>query len=433
MVGLAVGTTGASAKTTANSSYTFVRPVIKYPVTNFVQYVIGTKGVANNKLSPITIGWINQQGGTADIAPQTTLGAQAAVQFLNKDAGGIDGHPVRLSSCYVPDTVSAASSCGLGFADNRNVDAVAVGQLDVGNQALDSTLSSVKMPVAWLLATGPSQQYVPGFSFNSDVVGEAGYATLAKYALHAKSVSIIYENIPGAAINLGQVQQAMQLDGIQTYVAGFDPSTTDLVPSFLAANAEHTDAIIVPTTSLSVCSDDYLAYKQLNLTTPVMSAVPCNVPAVATGDGGTLPNGWYYAAFSQLYSDPTDPSGPALEKVFSQFGNANGAQDAWQEDSFNEIMTIAQWESEVLHAGAPLTRANVTTVAKQFKGPIVFGAPVMKCGAFPSYPADCGNLMLIEQIFSNGKVVKNIPGLAKYEEDGWVKPPAGFVLQPPSS
>ncbi len=303
-------------------------------MTNFVQYAIGTKGAASHKLSPITIGWINQQGGTADIAPQTTLGAQAAVDFLNKDAGGIDGHPVKLASCYVPDTVSAASTCGLGFADNNKVDAVAVGELNVGNQALDSALSSVKMPVAWLLATGPSQQYKPGYSFNSNVVGEAGYATLAKYALHAKSVSIVYENIPGAAINLQQIQEAMQLDGIQTYVAGFDPSTTDLVPSFLAANANHTDAIIVPTTSLTVCSDDYLAYKQLNLhdSSDVGGSVQCS----GCGDGRR----WDVARRLVLrgvlstFQRPTDPSGPALTKVFAQFVNAAGAQDAWQEGLF---------------------------------------------------------------------------------------------------
>ncbi len=57
----------------------------------------------------------------------------------------------------------------------------------------------------------------------------------------------------------------------------------------------------------------------------------------------------------------------------------------------------------------------------------------MQCGAFKDYPADCGNLMLIERIFANGKVVKNLPGMAKYETEGWVAPPKGFKLQPPTS
>jgi branched-chain amino acid transport system substrate-binding protein len=432
--GLASGATLASANAVHHTSYNFVRPIIKYPADNFVQYVIGTKGRANPKLSTIYIGWINQQNGTNDIAPEATLGAEDAVDYMNADTSGLDGHPVKLLECFVPDTVAAASSCGTGFSDNKKVVAVSVGQLSVGNQALNTALDAAHLPTTFILAAGANQQYKPGFSLNSDIAGEAGQATFAKYYLHATSASLIYDDTPGSQNNVNQITQGFQLEHIPLTVVSFDPSTTDLVPAFIAANAGKTSVLLVSSADDAICSDDYLAYKQLGLSEPVISAVPCNTAPVAQGDGGSLPNGWYYLAFSQIYQDPSDPSGPALAKAMGQFGNAAGAIDAWEEDAFNEVMTEGQWISEVLHAGAPLTIANVTKVAKQFKGPIIFGPPVTECGHFTDYPAICGDLLLIEQIFSSGKVKSSFAGMAKYSlGGGWVLPPKGFVVPPPAT
>jgi branched-chain amino acid transport system substrate-binding protein len=39
---------------------------------------------------------VNQQGGQVDIAPEWTDGTRLAEQFINNEAGGIDGHPVGL-------------------------------------------------------------------------------------------------------------------------------------------------------------------------------------------------------------------------------------------------------------------------------------------------------------------------------------------------
>ena len=50
-VGMAVST-GLSLASTA-----------KGPVTNYLKYVGGKHGKANTKLSPVYIGWVNQQGG----------------------------------------------------------------------------------------------------------------------------------------------------------------------------------------------------------------------------------------------------------------------------------------------------------------------------------------------------------------------------------
>ena len=65
-------------------------------VTNYLSYVDGKAGTANPSLPPVTIGFVNQQGGQQPIGPLATNGAQIAVKYINTELGGIDGHPLIL-------------------------------------------------------------------------------------------------------------------------------------------------------------------------------------------------------------------------------------------------------------------------------------------------------------------------------------------------
>ncbi|MGH8980882.1 MAG: hypothetical protein ACRDWE_07675, partial [Acidimicrobiales bacterium] len=82
---------------------------------SYAKYV-GGHGKADKKLSPITIGVVNQQTGSASPAPEWTIGTQIAEKYLNQHTHGIDGHPVKLVSCKIETTVAAATKCGQEFA-----------------------------------------------------------------------------------------------------------------------------------------------------------------------------------------------------------------------------------------------------------------------------------------------------------------------------
>ena len=99
-----------------------------HPVSDYAAYV-GGSGKADSSKTPIDIGIVNQQGGQADIAPEWTDGTNLAAQFINNQAGGIDGHPVKLVTCTIPDTTSAAQQCGEEFANNSAIQSVAMGAM----------------------------------------------------------------------------------------------------------------------------------------------------------------------------------------------------------------------------------------------------------------------------------------------------------------
>src|SRR5919197_647917 len=71
-------------------------------VTNYLAYVGGKAGKANPKLSPIKIGYVNQEGGAIVIGKTNDNGVQAAVKYINTYAGGIGGHPPPPLTCLPP-------------------------------------------------------------------------------------------------------------------------------------------------------------------------------------------------------------------------------------------------------------------------------------------------------------------------------------------
>src|SRR3954471_12971600 len=103
-------------------------------VTNYLQYVGGKAGKANPKLSPIVIGWINQQGGQFELGPGATTGADVAVRAVNELYGGIKGHRIVLKKCFIKSAEEEGTSCGQQMANDKKVSIIGMGAVAVGNQ-----------------------------------------------------------------------------------------------------------------------------------------------------------------------------------------------------------------------------------------------------------------------------------------------------------
>lgn len=410
----------ASGLTVAASGVTGAVPPSQYkPVYQYAQYV-GGHGKANPKLSPVVIGVVNQQGGTLSVAPEWTLGAQIAAQYINQHAGGVKGHPLRIQTCFIPDTVSSATTCGQQFANTKAITAVSAGAIFIGNQALESAILPTKKPIFFGVALSPvDTTYRYGYILYGDVTHiQAPIATFAVKYLHVKSVSITYPNIPAEVVAANIIQRALKYLGVKTvYSVGFDPSSTDLTTPFAAAHVGSTSLLMAINSGGPACSDTYLTLKQLGIHTKVLANVPCVAPAIAKADGGQLPPGWYYASANPLPGDKSDPSIAAFQKVATEYGQAALGADAWVADSFGQILTIAKLATGILAHHAPLNATTMNLAAKAFKGPVVQGAPNLNCGGFPGAPAVCNDKV---SFFQNTK-----PGVMKpivY----YLGPPAGF-------
>lgn len=389
------------------------------PITNFASYV-GGHGKASGKLSPVTIGVVNSRTATASPVPTWTTGVKVAVSYINSHAGGIDGHPLKAVYCAVPTSVSSAASCGDEFANNAKISAVAGGEIDVGNTALENALASAKKPIFFGIALSSADVKDPdGYVLYGDTTHvEAPMATFAKTFLHVKSVSTTYpENVPSDVAANNTIVAALKYAGITVYTAGFTSTASNLTEPFEAAHVGQTTLVIPGSLPGPGCSDNYLTLKSLGVTEKVLVNVPCDTPTVAKGDGGSLPADWYY-----LTSNPVPGSGtPAItatEKVFGEEGKGPQGLNAFDSDAFGEVLTIAKFDTEILKAHKKITPATVAAKAKAFKGPIAEGAPNLDCGGIAkTAPALCNDHVRIYQ--------NTAPNVMK-DVTTWIGPPKGF-------
>lgn len=425
MVLAACGSSGSPSSSSSNSTGTNTSAPVStggyHPVTNYTAFIGGHSGKADSSKSTIDIGVVNQQGGSSDIAPQWTNGAQIAADYINKDAGGIDGHPVKIVTCFIPDVVANAAQCGQQFANNSSIQAVSVGAVAIGNQAMEQALAPTGKVLVFGVSVSPvDSTYKPGYIlFGDGSHVEAPLATFIKQYLHSKSVAIVYPNLPGSNIVAEITQSALQYEGIPVKVVGFDPTTTNLAGPLIAAGAATAGLVINDSPAPTICSNIYKALKQLNITTPVLANVPCDTTVTAQGDGGQLPVGWYYASANPLPGDSADPSLAAFKTVADQFGQKQWDNDPWTADSFAQLLTIAKFDDEVLTSGKQLTAANINAVAKGFKGPVPQGAPSLVCGSFPQAPGVCNDKV---SFFQN-----TAPGVFKAVAR-WIGPPSGYSI-----
>ena len=99
-------------------------------------------GLLTASKSPITIGWVNQQGGPTDVGPGATKGAELAVKYLNEKLGGIDGHPVKLFKCFTSTSEEQGQTCGQKMVNNKDVKVITMGAVAIGDQSLVATVDA---------------------------------------------------------------------------------------------------------------------------------------------------------------------------------------------------------------------------------------------------------------------------------------------------
>jgi branched-chain amino acid transport system substrate-binding protein len=381
-------------------------------VDDYAEYV-GAKsgGAADPSKSPIIVGWVNQQGGPADLGPNATLGADFAVKYLNEKLGGIDGHPVKLFKCFTSTSEEQGQACGQKMVNNKDVKVIGVGAVGVGDQSLVATVNGQK-PMVYSVAVGPADpKNTNGYALYGDSIRVNGpQATYAKEVLRAKSVAVVHPDIATFNVSGQAVVDAAEKLGLEAKGVAWNPNATDLVGPLTAAGAQTAD-VIQANGDPKGCVNLYKALQSLKIDTPVVSQPLCLNQEVVKALGD-LPQ-WTYGIAATLASDLADPTARAYAKVAKEYGvPAQYSQDVWINVTFHQMLTVFQWMNKV--GADKLSEQTIAEQAKAFKGPLAFGAPTIQCGKYPEAPAICND----QEKFYN------------YEGKGKFTPASGWLQSP---
>jgi branched-chain amino acid transport system substrate-binding protein len=420
--GSSSSTTTSAAATTSSSTAAATTPAAtpgsggagSASVTNYLTYVDGKAGKANPSLPPVTVGWVNQQGGQQVIGALATNGAQLAVKYINDQLGGIDGHPLVLDTCFITSAEEEGTTCGQKFLADKSISVIDVGAVAIGIQSLYSTLGTAKPVITGVSVTPVDSTKANAVILFGDVTHVLGpFGTYASQVLHAKTAALVYPDIAGITDGAAAISASLKAAGVTVKSVAYDPNETDLIGPLTSAGASTAD-LVIPYTEAGGCVDLAKGLKQLGITDAkkILSAPLCLNTQVAQGLGGDFPI-WTYAIASSLYGDPTDPGMPAYMKVTAQYGQQAEAPDPWNIVSFGQMLTTARFLNQLGYSG--ITPSAVLAKAKAFTGPVALGAPSLQCGKYPSAPAVCNDRTQFFLYKGKHVFVKTA---------GWLQPPA---------
>jgi branched-chain amino acid transport system substrate-binding protein len=384
-------------------------------VTNYLTYTGGKSGPASSTLAPVTVGFVNQQGGAEVIGQHATDGTEMAIKYINAQLGGVDGHPIVLDTCFIASAEEEGTGCAQKFLANKNVHVVSMGAVVIGDQSFYATLGGalpVVGGVAPLGIDGAQKNTAVLFGDATSVLGPMG--TYGKDVLHAKTAVILYPDTASATPGALATEAGLKAAGISVKMGPYPPNTTDLTGVLASTGAASAD-MVIPAVAAQDCVNIQKALTQQGITDPkkIVAAPLCLNGQVAAGLGGDFPK-WTYLIASSLFGDTTDPGMIEYMKLAQTYSTPANAPDPWNIVDFGQMMTIDKVLNQVGYAN--LTPAAILSAVKAFKGPQALGAPQLECGYDPSAPGVCNNRSQFFEYAGHNKWIKTA---------GWTQPPAG--------
>jgi branched-chain amino acid transport system substrate-binding protein len=396
-----------------NAAAPAVPPAGAGMITDYLSYVGGEAGAADPTLAPITIGWVNVEGGPTGSTPEATRAAQAAVDYVNEELGGIDGHPLELKVCRIAAAEEEGNRCGDHLLDDPTVHAVAFGNVSLGDTAFNEVMAGRK-PVLAGVAAGPS---MPTAANTYILFGDlthvyAPFGTYARDVLNARTAAVIYTNLPGDEARAAAVRAGLEAAGIQVTAAAFDPLSTDLLDAVTAAGAERAD-VIMPIARGQGCVGIAKALTYIGNTRPVVATPVCLSFDVAQGLGGDLPT-WTYGIAQSLPTDAGAPDARAYLEASARMGLTNlDATKVFAGVAWSEILAYTRIFNAI--GAENVNPMTVTAQLQRFTGPVVMGAPEVRCGQFADAPAVCNSRVKF-YTYQGGGVFEQVAD--------WLEPPA---------
>jgi branched-chain amino acid transport system substrate-binding protein len=378
-------------------------------VTDFKAYVGGKGGTPSG--DPVTIGWINNDGGPGEI-PEATHVAKATVDYINKELGGIDGRPVTLKTCFMATAEEEGQKCGQRFANDSSMKVINGGAVIVGNASYHAQIKGTKVTI-FGVANAPADLTAKNvfalYGATEYVLGPMG--TFARDHLKAKSGAMVFNQQPGTVAIANAAKKGFVDAGIKVKVVGFDPQTTDLVGPITAAGSQTAD-VLLPVTDTPNCINYAKALKSSGLESKTVLSTPlCLAPPVAKALGD-LPQ-WTYVIAQELPNDLSNPTVKAYTDAVTKHGaSAADAGNVFSGLAFADLLATAKIMNQT---GADASVDEIAAAFKGFKGPVIMGPPDIQCGKYPKAPAVCNDQSQFFDYKGKGKFVKVA---------GWTRPPS---------
>jgi branched-chain amino acid transport system substrate-binding protein len=345
---------------------------------------------ASATAKPLSIFFFDEEGASAAASsPESYQAAEAAVDYVNDNLGGVKGRPLKMTHCESLGTPDSAINCA-----NQAVDAkpdVVIKGVDVAGGSAVPIVTGAGLPYVTLNAGSPSEvDHKLAFSLSSGFAAQ--FAPVAAYAKTKgyKSLGVIYTNVQPLSTPLnGPFAQLLAKDGISYVPEPVDITAADVTSEYNALIAKHVGAILIVTT-LAQCTASLQARSSLSDSTPLFMSSSCDVPSALSSVSASTTDGTIFA-----FQDTSAVPGDADTKTYLQAMKTyepSASVGSFAPSAFESIMDFYR---AMLTAKDPSTldAASVATTLEAAKNTPLFmgGGETFSCGQsfFAGEPSVC--------------------------------------------
>lgn len=350
---------------------------------------------------PIVLGLINTEGNPQLDFTEYRLAAEAAVEYVNAELGGVDGRPLVLETCATVGSPEASTGCVNQILEANPVAVVA--GVDIATSATMAIWEQAG--IAYLGTPAfqqPEQQSPVAFSFASWSPGSFGsLAYFAVTELDADVVRVLAIDNPGNTFQFeNHIENVLEHEGVTDVELLTQPvSATDWTATWSTAMSAEPDAVIA-IAGAGLCAPIFQGRQSLGVEVPLLMPGACADPEVLASVGAAADGTYFSVNYQPLSSE--DPEVALFREKLEQYGGGDVGLSTFAQAGFGAVMNIQEVFSEI--GAESLTREAVLEAFRGLVDHHNFMGQEMTCDGeqVPDSPALCTSGSRVVQ-FSGGE------------------------------
>ena len=346
---------------------------------------------------PIVVGIYTPADNPSFTAPELIDGAEAAVEYVNNQLGGIGGRPIQLESCTTDYTAPRLTACANELFQKEPL--IIIPGPDAGALTVQPTFDATGIPLI-----GGASFTPPEYTSASRALFNGWSASLfpamvhfAISQLHATNMAALAYDLPSntfiKALFMDAPAKAAGIPAPATVTA--PAGTADLTATFAAALEAKPDALLAYGLP---CQPAFQAYSSLGTDVPMIMPDNCGDPDTLAAAGAAA-NGVYFVGLykgSEVF--PDDPDVKLYNQVMEE-EKPDAADTDFSRGGFGTIMNI----HDLLDGMDPasLTHQSVLAAFKATTDQPSFLNVPYSCSAppLPNFAGICaGSAYLVQQV-----------------------------------
>lgn len=193
---------------------------------------------------PIKVGFITPEGG-AVTTPMVREGGEAAVEYLNNNGGGINGHRVELVVCKQQEEPASATSCANQMVEQKV--SVVVSPLGAQGAVMVPIVAGAGIPYIAQAPVSQAEMMTPGaFMLTGGIVAVLTGQAETAAADGVKKLTLLIGDSGDAATSVKMLGNPIfARHGVELNVVTIPLSAADPTPQITAGLADNPDAVSI--------------------------------------------------------------------------------------------------------------------------------------------------------------------------------------------